>query len=44
VIAEVEVGMMPVLEMEAQQGASRLGKRFPWKESKRCLAHERGSL
>lgn len=43
VIAQMDGGMVPIVEPEAAQQDKRKGKQLQWKEAKICLAHEKGS-
>ena len=43
VIAQMDGGMVPIVEPDAAQKDKRKGKRLLWKEAKICLAHEKGS-
>ena len=43
VIAELDGGMVPIVETDPQQRDRRQGKRLLWKEAKLCLAHAHGS-
>lgn len=43
VIAEIDGGMVPLVQSDAQQRDRRQGKRLQWKEAKLCLAHAHGS-
>jgi hypothetical protein len=42
-IAELDGGMVPIVQRDAQQADRRKGKRLLWKEAKLCLAHAHGS-
>ena len=43
VIAEMDGGMVPIVEPDPAQTDQRKGKRLHWKEAKLCLAHAQGS-
>ncbi len=43
VIAEMDGGMVPVVECDRQAQDKRKGKRLQWQEAKICLAHRQGS-
>lgn len=43
VVAEMDGGMVPIVEADATQKDRRRGKTLQWKEAKLCLAHEAGS-
>lgn len=43
VIAEMDGGMVPIVEPDPTQTDQRKGKRLYWKEAKLCLAHAQGS-
>lgn len=43
VIAEMDGGMVPLVEPDPTQADQRKGKRLLWKEAKLCLAHAQGS-
>lgn len=43
VIAEVDGGMVPIVETDAHQDDRCKGKQLSWKEAKLCLAHAQGS-
>lgn len=43
VIAEMDGGMVPIVEPDAAQKDQRKGKSLQWKEAKICLAHAKGS-
>jgi hypothetical protein len=43
VIAQMDGGMVPIVEPDAAQPDKRKGKRLQWKEAKICLAHAKGS-
>lgn len=43
VIAEMDGGMVPLVEPDPTQADQRKGKRLHWKEAKLCLAHAQGS-
>ena len=43
VIAEMDGGMVPIVEPDATQEDQRKGKQLQWKEAKICLAHAQGS-
>jgi hypothetical protein len=43
VVAEMDGGMVPLVEPDAAGEDRRKGKRLYWKEAKICLAHARGS-
>lgn len=43
VIAEIDGGMVPLVEIDPQQADRRRGKRLVWKEAKLSLAHAHGS-
>jgi hypothetical protein len=43
VIAEMDGGMVPIVESDPNQADQRKGKRLQWKEAKICLAHAQGS-
>lgn len=43
VVAEMDGGMVPIVEADATQKDRRKGKKLYWKEAKLCLAHEAGS-
>ena len=43
VIAEMDGGMVPIVEPNATQTDKRKGKTLQWKEAKICLAHAQGS-
>jgi hypothetical protein len=43
VIAQMDGGMVPIVEPDAAQADQRKGKQLQWKEAKICLAHAKGS-
>ena len=43
VIAQMDGGMVPIVEPDAAQQDKRKGKQLQWKEAKLCLAHAKGS-
>lgn len=43
VIAQMDGGMVPIVEPDAAQKDKRKGKQLQWKEAKICLAHAKGS-
>jgi len=43
IIAEMDGGMVPIVEPSAGDGDKRKGKKLHWKEAKICLAHVQGS-
>jgi hypothetical protein len=43
VIAEMDGGMVPIVEPDSTQSDQRKGKKLQWKEAKICLAHAQGS-
>jgi hypothetical protein len=43
VIAQMDGGMVPIVEPDAAQQDQRKGKQLLWKEAKLCLAHAKGS-
>ncbi len=43
VIAQMDGGMVPIVEPDAAQQDQRKGKQLQWKEAKICLAHAKGS-
>jgi hypothetical protein len=43
VIAEMDGGMVPIVQTDAGQSDRRKGKQLSWKEAKLCLAHAQGS-
>jgi len=43
VIAEMDGGMVPIVEPDSEQKDKRKGKKLQWKEAKLCLAHTKGS-
>ena len=43
IVAEIDGGMVPLVETDPQSGDRRRGKRLFWKEAKICLAHPPGS-
>jgi hypothetical protein len=43
VIAEMDGGLVPIVEPDPTQTDQRKGKRLHWKEAKLCLAHAQGS-
>ena len=43
VVVEMDGGMVPTVEADAEQKDRRRGKRLQWKEAKLCLAHVAGS-
>jgi hypothetical protein len=43
VIAEMDGGMVPIVDPDPTQADQRKGKRLQWKEAKLCLAHAQGS-
>jgi hypothetical protein len=43
VVAEMDGGMVPIVEADPAQKDRRKGKKLQWKEAKLCLAHEEGS-
>lgn len=43
VVAEMDGGMVPVVEVDTTQKDRRKGKKLHWKEAKLCLAHVAGS-
>ena len=43
VIAQMDGGMVPIVEPDARQKDKRKGKKLQWKEAKICLAHAKGS-
>ena len=43
VIAQMDGGMVPIVEPDATQKDKRKGKQLQWKEAKICLAHAKGS-
>ena len=43
VIAEMDGGMVPIVEPDATLPDKRKGKKLQWKEAKICLAHPQGS-
>ncbi len=43
VVAEMDGGMVPIVEIDATQKDRRKGKKLQWKEAKLCLAHVAGS-
>lgn len=43
VVAEMDGGMVPIVEADGTQKDRRRGKKLQWKEAKLCLAHEAGS-
>lgn len=43
VIAQMDGGMVPIVEPDPAQADQRKGKRLQWKEAKICLAHPQGS-
>lgn len=43
VIAEMDGGMVPIVEPDATQPDQRKGKKLQWQEAKICLAHPQGS-
>ena len=42
-IAEIDGGMVPIVQIDVQQHDRRKGKRLLWKEIKLCLTHAHGS-
>jgi hypothetical protein len=44
VIAQMDGGMVPIVEPDATQRDKRKGKQLQWKEAKICLAHAKGSI
>ena len=44
VIAQMDGGMVPLVEPDATQPDQRKGKQLFWKEAKICLAHAKGSV
>ena len=42
-IAEMDGGMVPIVEPDANQADQRKGKKLQWKEAKLCLVHAQGS-
>ena len=44
VIAEMDGGMVPIVEPDATQTDRRKGKRLQWKEAKICLVHAQGGV
>ena len=43
VIAQMDGGMVPIVEPDARQQDKRKGKKLQWKEAKICLAHAKGN-
>ena len=43
VVAEMDGGMVPIMEPDPTQADQRQGKRLFWKEARICLAHAQGS-
>jgi hypothetical protein len=43
IVAEIDGGMVPLVETDPQSDDRRRGKRLFWKEAKICLAHPTGS-
>ena len=43
IVAQIDGGMVPVVEPDAEQKDKRKGKTLAWKEAKIALAHARGS-
>ena len=43
VVAEMDGGMVPIVEPDTTRKDQRKGKRLQWKEAKICLAHVQGS-
>jgi hypothetical protein len=43
IIAEMDGGMVPLVDPDPTQTDQRKGKRLQWKEAKLCLAHAQGS-
>lgn len=43
VVAEMDGGMVPIVEADTAQQDRRKGKKLQWQEAKLCLAHEAGS-
>ena len=43
IIAEMDGGMVPIVEPDATKPDKRKGKNLQWKEAKICLAHPQGS-
>lgn len=43
VVAQMDGGMVPIVEPDAAQKDKRKGKQLQWKEAKICLAHAKGS-
>jgi hypothetical protein len=43
IVAEIDGGMIPVMEPDASQEDKRKGKALSWREAKICLAHGKGS-
>lgn len=44
VVAEMDGGMVPIMEPDLTRADQRKGKRLYWKEAKICLAHEQGCV
>ncbi len=44
IVAEMDGGMIPIVEPDTTQDDQRKGKSLKWKEAKVCLAHPLGSL
>ena len=44
VIAEMDGGMVPIVEADSSQKDRRKGKTLQWKEAKICMAHAKGSV
>ena len=44
VIAQMDGGMVPIVEPDARQKDKRKGKKLQWKEAKICLAHAKGNI
>ena len=43
IIAEMDGGMVPIVEPDPSRADQRKGKKLQWKEAKICLAHPKGS-
>ena len=44
VIAQMDGGMVPIVEPDGRQQDKRKGKKLQWKEAKICLAHAKGNI
>ena len=43
IIVQTDGGMVPIVDIDANQGDKRKGKTLRWQEAKLCLAHPQGS-